>query len=82
MNFIHNELPVSDRQLFFQEDEAKTFLSSDTMINIVMQVTNITRKGARAAGWDRLIPEGFMQHKIGKKMFWTLNKWDGCNDAD
>lgn len=77
MNFIHEQLPFSDRQLFFQEDDAIEF-NATSLLDIVTQCSKMSRKSARTAGWDRPIPAGFSQHRVGKTHFWILNIWEGC----
>jgi hypothetical protein len=82
MNFIHHELPKSDIKLFFGEDEtAEEFNNFNTLADIVINLgkfSSITQ--ARKNGWYKSIPSGFSEHKIGKTKFWTLNKWDGCDE--
>lgn len=82
-NFIHLDLPASDIKLFFGENEKVDWFSdSNTLAHIVCRLNKFPSfTQARKNGWDRPIPPGFAEHKIGKTKFWTLNKWPGWSEA-
>ena len=70
-NFIHEDLPESDRDLFFgplTEDDEFIFFGDDaTMVNIAVLAglfPSVTR--ARKNGEDKLIPDGFTDFMRGK----------------
>ncbi|MBT6201756.1 MAG: hypothetical protein HOK57_10075 [Planctomycetaceae bacterium] len=70
-NFIHEDLPESDRDLFFgplTEDDEFIFFGDDaTMVNIVVEAglfPSFTR--ARKSGEDKPIPTGFTDIHRGK----------------
>ena len=81
MNFIHCELPDSDKELFFgplEEDEAFVAFGGDlTMADLVVEMGVFPSvKQARKNGWAKPIPPGFSAHKIGKRRFHVLNRFD------
>lgn len=80
MNYIHHEMPESDKELFFGPlDEGERFIefnSYSTLAELTLHLgkfPSITQ--ARKNGWDKPIPPGFSEHKIGKTKFWVLNKF-------
>jgi hypothetical protein len=80
MNFIHCELPESDKELFFgplEESEIFTAFSSElTMADLVVEMGVFPSiKQARKNGWNNPIPVGFSAHKIGKRRFHILNRF-------
>lgn len=79
VNFMHIDLPKTDIELFFGKDEKVDWFSdSNTLAHIVCRLgkfSSLTQ--AKKNGWDRPIPIGFAEHKIGKTKFWTLNLWNG-----
>lgn len=79
-NWVHEDISLKDTELFFGDDEPCNTISRGVtnLLGIVCLVNpKMSRKAARAAGWDRPIPEGFAEHRVGKKMFWTLMPWSG-----
>ena len=81
MNFIHCELPETDKDLFFgpiKDGETFTTFGGDmTMADLVVELGVFPSvKQARKNGWDHPIPAGFSAHKIGKRRFHALNKFD------
>lgn len=80
MNFIHCDLPESDKELFFgpldENEKVIEFNSFSSLADIVVFIGKFpSLTQARKNGWDRPIPEGFSEHKIGKTKFWILNKF-------
>jgi hypothetical protein len=86
MNFIHVDLPLSDQELFCGPlDPTEDFTVFDGASLADLLVVRMKKfpslSQARKNGWDRPIPPGFAEHRIGKTKFWTLNRWELC-DAD
>lgn len=83
MNFIHYELPESDRELFFgpaHDEQFIIFGGELTMADLVVELgTFPSLKQARKNGWEKPIPAGFSTHKIGKRRFTVLNRFE--NDS-
>lgn len=74
MNFIHEDLPETDRDLFFgplePHDEFLTFSTGDTLAHLAVKwkvFPSVTQ--ARKNGWDGEIPPGFSEHQRGKRKF-------------
>ncbi len=85
MNFIHSSLPETDRELFFGPlDTGEQFLVFDqdhSMANMAVMIGAFpSTSQARKNGWARPVPPGFSEHKIGKRRFWILNRFDGCDE--
>ena len=81
MNFIHCELPDTDKDLFFgplEEGDNFTAFGGDlTMADLVVEMGVFPSvKQARKNGWAKPIPAGFSAHKIGKRRFHVLNRFD------
>lgn len=81
MNFIHCELPEPDKDLFFgpleEGDDFTTFGGDLTMADLVVELGVFPSvKQARKNGWAKPIPAGFSAHKIGKRRFHVLNRFN------
>lgn len=81
MNFIHCELPDSDKELFFgpleADDQFVAIGDGLTMADLVVELgTFPSLKQARKNGWDKPIPAGFSAHKVGKRRFHVLNRFE------
>lgn len=80
MNFIHAEMPDSDKDLFFgpieDDDQFVVFAGEMTMADLVVELGAFPSvKQARKNGWEKPIPAGFTAHKIGKRRFHVLNRF-------
>lgn len=76
MNFIHENMPESDKSLFFGDDEKDfiVFSDLDDMSSLVTKAGSFSSRGqAKKNGWNKPVPAGFSTFKIGKKFIWILN---------
>lgn len=85
MNFIHTSLPEADRELFFGPldigEEFTVFDQDQSMANMAVTMGAFPSVSqARKNGWARPVPPGFSEHKIGKRRFWILNRFEGCDE--
>lgn len=81
-NFIHKDLPDSDRDLFFgpltENDKFIVFDDGVIMAHLIAQIGLFTSIGqARKNGWDKPIPIGYTDLIVGKKKIYVtiLNKF-------
>lgn len=84
MNFIHQDLPETDKELFFgpldQSDVFRTFSDQDDLAKLLVEVGKFPSLGqARKNGWAKPIEPGFSKIKVGKTLIWVLNKFEGCD---
>lgn len=89
-NAVHKDFSLKDRDLFFGpiEQTDKTIEFEDDGANMTHLLVKVGKfpslSQARKNGWDKPIPEGFMEHRIGKGknmvIIWTLNKFPGWDD--
>ena len=81
MNFIHVSREEADKDIFFgpieSQDEFTVFDDEPTIAHLLVKwgkFPSVTQ--AKKNGWDKPIPEGFSEWKVGKSRFWILNKFD------
>lgn len=81
-NFIANSLPNSDISLFFHPEDNDVFNRFDEQTSImahIMYAAGIfsSVSQARKNGWDKPIPKGFSDIRVGKlkKRITILNIW-------
>lgn len=75
-NFIHINASDRDIELLFEpltpEDEIVRFSEPFNLSDCVVKMGVFPSKTqAKKNGWIGEIPQGFKEHKIGKKLFWT-----------
>lgn len=78
MNFVNQSRDDKDVDLFLgpidEKDEFIRFDSDETMANLLVRWGKFpSLSQARKNGWDKPIPEGYSEWKIGKSRFWILN---------
>lgn len=81
MNFIHSSRDEKDKDLFFgpiePQDEFMVFEDGCTIAHLLVKWGRMpSLSQARKNGWDKEIPPGFSEWKIGKSRFWILNRFD------